>query len=565
MNKFNTILYSNPWTYMNISIIEDSCTKVKFENNIKILYVLEGSMKIGVKEEELSLTQNKFIIINEKESFSISDKNNLFAILFEIYQEVIPMFSKIESLQFISKPISTKEEKNSQMHGVMMRLIELYIIKDKTDSLFVYNNIFKFLSLLVDYYGISLSDYKNNNHKNIQTKRLDEIITYIHRYYMAPLSLQEIADKNYVSVPYISKIFKNQIGCTFTEYVNEIRLNHVINDLILTELSITKIALDNGFPNLGAFNRVFKAKFDDTPANWRKNQKKTNQLKNEKILNEFESGDIREKISCFLENEKEVSCNLTSKYKNINVSINKGKRLFKNWKQSINIGYARDVLDSDYKEQLIIMQEELGFTYARFWGIFSDDMIDEYESSSGKKYNFKDIDKLLNFLLKNNLKPIIELGLKSKIISKSTSEKLIIRQFSNVNRSLNDWKELMNAFLEHCISSYGTEEVEKWYFEIYRHDIDIAISSNKTNAEFSRNLRTNLYENTKTYEDYFLFFEAFYVEIKNLLPNSKVGGCGLNLEFQNGTFETILQMWNKRKIKPDYFSIYISSRFQWNK
>lgn len=557
MNKFNNILYSDPWTYMNISIIEDSCTKFKFENNIKILYVLEGSMKIGVREEELSLTQNKFIIINENENLSISNKNNVFAILFEIYPETISMFSKRQSLQFVSKIINAKVEKNSEMHGVMMKLIQLYISKDEIDSLFVYNNILKLLSLLVDGYGISLSDHENNNYKNIQTKRLDEIITYIHRYYMTPLSLQEIADKNYVSVPYISKIFKNQIGCTFTEYVSEIRLNHVINDLVITELSITKIALDNGFPNLGAFNRVFKAKFDDTPANWRKNQKKDSQLKNEKVLSELEDKNIREKISYILENEKEVIPNIASKYKNISVSINEGKPLFKSWKQSINIGYARDVLDSDYKDQLIVMQEELGFTYARFWGIFSDDMIDEYESSSGKKYNFKNIDKLLNFLLKNNLKPIIELGLKSKIISKSTSEKLILRQFSNVNRSLSDWKELMNAFLEHCISSYGRGEVEKWYFEVYRHDIDIAISSNKTNAEFSKNLKINLDENTKTYEDYFLFFEAFYVPIKNLLPNSKVGGCGLNLEFQNGTIETILKVWHKRKIKPDYFSIYI--------
>ncbi|MCM3440241.1 hypothetical protein AB3Z07_05760 [Metabacillus halosaccharovorans] len=39
----------------------------------------------------------------------------------------------------------------------------------------------------------------------------------------------------------------------------------------------------------------------------------------------------------------------------------------------MNIGYARDILYSDMQEE-IMLQSELDFTYARFWGLFGDDM-----------------------------------------------------------------------------------------------------------------------------------------------------------------------------------------------
>ena len=49
------------------------------------------------------------------------------------------------------------------------------------------------------------------------------------------------------------------------------------------------------------------------------------------------------------------------------------KAFTKYWSKLMNIGYARDILYSDMQEE-IMLQSEIGFTYARFWGLFGDDM-----------------------------------------------------------------------------------------------------------------------------------------------------------------------------------------------
>ena len=57
---------------------------------------------------------------------------------------------------------------------------------------------------------------------------------------------------------------------SYQSYLVQLRLSHAARELIETEHTITTIAFDCGFNNLGNFNRLFKANYGKTPSAFRR-------------------------------------------------------------------------------------------------------------------------------------------------------------------------------------------------------------------------------------------------------------------------------------------------------
>ena len=71
------------------------------------------------------------------------------------------------------------------------------------------------------------------------------------------ISLKEIADIVYMSESNFCKFFKKSTGNTYSDYLNELRINEVCRVLVQSEKSINQISFECGFETLSYFNRVF--------------------------------------------------------------------------------------------------------------------------------------------------------------------------------------------------------------------------------------------------------------------------------------------------------------------
>ena len=69
----------------------------------------------------------------------------------------------------------------------------------------------------------------------------------------------------------------------------------------------------------------------------------------------------------------------------------------------ITFGRAAEGLRADFQRQLVEMQNEIGFKYVRFHGLFHDDMAVYREVSGQPQLWFGYIDKLFDFLLESGL------------------------------------------------------------------------------------------------------------------------------------------------------------------
>ena len=81
---------------------------------------------------------------------------------------------------------------------------------------------------------------------------------FLNEHYKEQIGLQTVADELEVSSGYLSKSFKAQEGKSFTEYLTEIRIEHSMQLMRETGMSITEISYEVGFQDPGYFGKCFK-------------------------------------------------------------------------------------------------------------------------------------------------------------------------------------------------------------------------------------------------------------------------------------------------------------------
>ncbi|HIR03348.1 MAG TPA: helix-turn-helix transcriptional regulator [Candidatus Scatovicinus merdipullorum] len=69
---------------------------------------------------------------------------------------------------------------------------------------------------------------------------------------------------------YFSKYFKRITESNFTQYLNNVRLEHALQDMIYDNLSVTDAALENGFANVKSFITFCKKVYGCTPMHYKK-------------------------------------------------------------------------------------------------------------------------------------------------------------------------------------------------------------------------------------------------------------------------------------------------------
>ena len=85
-----------------------------------------------------------------------------------------------------------------------------------------------------------------------------------------PLSLGEVAEETGLSRERLSRLFREAMGITFSDYLTQVRLNHARQSLRSTDLPVTRIAFASGFQSISQFNRRFRSSEGVSPGAYRK-------------------------------------------------------------------------------------------------------------------------------------------------------------------------------------------------------------------------------------------------------------------------------------------------------
>ena len=104
-----------------------------------------------------------------------------------------------------------------------------------------------------------------NHNSNLQR----EILIFIQSHFAEKLTLKMLAEEFHLSEKYVSRYFVENFHLTFSNYVIHLRLTEARKMLESTELSVTEIAFQVGFPNVSYFIRSFKEAYGTSPLKYR--------------------------------------------------------------------------------------------------------------------------------------------------------------------------------------------------------------------------------------------------------------------------------------------------------
>ncbi|HCN47486.1 MAG TPA: AraC family transcriptional regulator [Chryseobacterium sp.] len=147
---------------------------------------------------------------------------------------------------------------------------KLQIIKDKNtfESLI---GLIEILQILADTHEV-----KELNKEDTRIKwflndkiRMGTIYDFIHENYDKKPNVNDIAKIVGLSTPAFCRYFKKQTNMTFTDFVNNYRINQA-KIFLLKDYSVTEVCFQVGFESLSYFNKLFKQHTEETPSEFKK-------------------------------------------------------------------------------------------------------------------------------------------------------------------------------------------------------------------------------------------------------------------------------------------------------
>jgi beta-xylosidase/AraC-like DNA-binding protein len=509
--------------------------------DIELLYVMEGQLDFILEDKQYHLGKEDFLIINVDKRHAYSAKNDiLLASLHISYAELSKML-KQDMIFFWCNTALEENEMYEVIRGIIKKIVNEQYQNKGVDEIYMNYLYYEFLHVLSHDFMLNRDDkyFATEAHKFDDRKH--KIAEYIRLNYDKQISLQDMAKKLFLSNAYLSKYIKRQFGMSFIDYVNSVRLNYAVSQLLYSDKSVVRIAMDTGFASSAALNKAFKEKYNMTPTVYRSQWKNIEGKSHNTVEDETK---IQKQVARYFENNKEEKQMDGKIYEEV-ILLNETPKtpLNKAWNRMINVGAAADLLHSDMQQHILQLKKELHFQYIRFWDIYSSEIFLDVHKK-GKNYNFDKIDRILDFLMEHDIMPYVELGIKPKKVIQNRRKMLIQKESLHLFEDDDTISHFHVSLLGHLITRYGAEKVEKWYFELWKPEKEEDL------------VKTHTLNHIELSHAYLQKFNLIAGTLRELLPTIQIGGGGLSLRYGEEAFYELLKSWKEYDNQPDFISVY---------
>lgn len=244
-----------------------------FHDWIEIVYLIHGDLEFQDNNETRYLKENEFVVINPMDIHSTKCLNGNTAILLQIPTAFLEKFvPDIRSYRFHVDLDSEDPRVRTKLGEIKNTLQDLWIAYQFHVEGYVfrcYSLIFELIYMLIHSFSYRV-DSKEQKQNQRNARRLQFIMDYVKEHYTEPISIAEIAGAVGLNEIYFSRFFKSNMGITFLEYLNTVRLEKIHLDLLNTNLSIREIQERHGFYNDKLFRRMFREIYGCSPREVRK-------------------------------------------------------------------------------------------------------------------------------------------------------------------------------------------------------------------------------------------------------------------------------------------------------
>jgi len=240
-----------------------------WHREMEILYILNGHATVNMDGECYELNPLEAIVIDYSKIHEVLYAlPQTMGICIHVSRSLLNRFLANQELMSFhcSKNHLTEEQAEAyeRMCAMLKKLTVLYVNQQKTYQLRSNSMILEILADLIEHFSepvIPVTGYVRLS--NIE--RLEQICDYVEHNYKEEITLQDAADELGLNREYFCRFFAQNMSISFVKYVNQVRINHIYQDILHTEDSIQEIMERHGFFNQKLFYRTFKERYGCTP------------------------------------------------------------------------------------------------------------------------------------------------------------------------------------------------------------------------------------------------------------------------------------------------------------
>lgn len=127
-------------------------------------------------------------------------------------------------------------------------------------SMFITSTFYRFVGYVFDFEKIKHADL------------VHKVLTYVREHYCEKITLDDISSQVFLNRTYLSSILKEELGMSFTDFINSIRIEKSVELLENNSLSLAEISDLVGFSDQSYFGKVFGRIMGVSPGEYRKNR-----------------------------------------------------------------------------------------------------------------------------------------------------------------------------------------------------------------------------------------------------------------------------------------------------
>lgn len=270
--------------YYSFPFENSAKTQLHTHDYIELGYVVKGSFRQRICEKDIVFYEGDFCLI---------DKNCIHQD-YLINQDTIVVFFGIENSMFkeIMNETVTTRKIISFLQTALMKQKDLQqyihfhpltgarekmepcismLIQELYETAIGCSHISK--GLLLRIFRLLSTDYEfslsREQQKTMNWIIFEEVCDYIQTHYQN-INTQDLMDLFHFQKDYFNRLIKKKTGMSYSEYLQDIRLQNAKRLLDETTLTVSEIAEQVGYHNKGYFYKIFVEKYGMTPARYRK-------------------------------------------------------------------------------------------------------------------------------------------------------------------------------------------------------------------------------------------------------------------------------------------------------
>lgn len=272
-------------TYEETNVMPDPGFQIEFvtmkhnsqphwHQEMEILFILNGSAVVTIGGEKCRMASFDFMAIDCMTVHeTIYRLPQTMGICIHISKGNLRKYlSDIDLVQFSCIPGKLTPDQQDAYNRLCTYLKDLTVLYFEQKPSYAFRCSALIMSVMAE-----LTDFFSTRHSDDgpaqdvgQMARIRQVFQYVEQHYREPVSLRDAAGELGLNREYFCRFFKKSTGMSFLEYVNQVRLNHVYQDLLYTDGSIEEILEANGISSTRTFYSAFKKAYGCTPREVRK-------------------------------------------------------------------------------------------------------------------------------------------------------------------------------------------------------------------------------------------------------------------------------------------------------